>query len=107
MSGGGDAKSDASTAVMGAAGTAGAAASDAVSAAGAKIDDGQITAKVNAGLAADSNLSAIRIDVDTKDGVVTLKGPVPNAAAKERAAEIAKGVSEVKSVDNQLTVNAS
>jgi hypothetical protein len=98
---------DASTAVMGAAGTAGTAVSNAASTMGDKIDDGQITARVNAGLAADSNLSAIRIDVDTKDGVVTLTGPVPNAAAKERAAEIVKGVSEVKSVNNQLTVSAS
>ena len=37
-----------------------------------KIDDATITSKVNAALAADKDLSAVKIDVDTKDGVVTL-----------------------------------
>lgn len=71
---------------------------------GEKIDDAQITAKVNAGFASDSELSAIRIDVDTRDGVVTLTGPAPTAAAKERATEIAKNIKDVKSVNNQLQV---
>jgi osmotically-inducible protein OsmY len=69
--------------------------------------DAGITAKINAGLAADKDLSATRIDVDTKDGVVTLTGPVPNDAAKDRAADIAKNVKDVKSVNNQLTVKAA
>lgn len=91
--------------------TAGAKAADATATAagtiGEKLDDATITAKVNAGLAADSDLSAIRIDVDTKDGVVTLSGPAPTAAAKDRAAEIARNVQGVSSVKNQLTVRAS
>lgn len=74
--------------------------------AGAMIDDAGITAKVNAALAADKDLSAIRINVDTKDGVVTLSGPAPTATAKDRASELAKGVQDVKSVNNQLTVTA-
>jgi len=100
------APADSNTSVMGAP-SIGAAASNAASNIGERIDDGQITARVNAGLAADGDLSAIRIDVDTRDGVVTLTGPVPNATAKSRAEEIAKRVSEVKSVNNQLTVSAS
>lgn len=95
------------TAVMGAPASIGAAASNAAGTVGERIDDGQITARINAGLAADSELSAVRIDVDTSDGVVTLTGPVPNAAVKERAGEIAKAVTEVKSVKNQLTVSSS
>ncbi len=79
------------------------------SAAAAKVGDavGDIatTASVNAKLAADSELSAIKIDVDTKDGVVTLTGPAPNAAAKARATDIAKAVDGVKTVNNNLTVN--
>jgi len=75
-------------------------------AAGAKIDDASITAKVNAELATDKDLSAIRIDVDTKDGVVTLSGPAPSATARERASEIARNVKGVTSVNNQLTVKA-
>lgn len=100
-------RQDSNTAVMGAPSSTGATTSNAGTTMGERIDDAQITARVNAGLAADSNLSAIRIDVDTKDGVVTLSGPVPNATAKERAEEIVKGVNEVKSVNNQLTVSAS
>ena len=68
------------------------------------VSDAEITAKVNAGLAADKDLSAIKINVDTKDGIVTLNGPVPNAAAKSRASDIARNVKDVKSVNNQLTV---
>ncbi len=101
-----DAAADAKTAVMGAAAETKAAVSSAGETMGAKIDDAQITAKVNAGLAADKDLSAVKINVDTKDGVVTLMGPVPNGAAKARAADIAKNVKDVKSVNNQLTASA-
>jgi|JI10StandDraft_1071094.scaffolds.fasta_scaffold372201_2 hyperosmotically inducible protein len=85
-------------------------AADATKTAGANAVDGSfdamITAKVNTGLAADKDLSAIKINVDTKDGVVTLSGPAPTAAAKERAAEIAKNVQDVKSVNNNLVVGS-
>jgi hyperosmotically inducible protein len=42
--------------------------------------------------------------VDTKEGVVTLNGPAPNAAAKSKATDIAKQVQGVTSVNNQLVV---
>ena len=71
-----------------------------------KVDDAAITSKVNAGLAADKDLSATKIDVDTKNGVVTLTGPAPSAGARERATEIARNVKGVSSVNNQLTVKA-
>ncbi len=71
---------------------------------GEKVDDMQITTRVNAGLAADKDLSALRIDVDTKDGVVTLMGTAPTATAKARAEEIARNAKDVKSVNNKLSV---
>ena len=71
------------------------------------VDDAQIVTKINTGLAADKDLSVFKIDVDSKSGMVTLKGSVPNDQAKSRAAEIAKATKDVKSVDNQLTVSAS
>jgi hyperosmotically inducible periplasmic protein len=71
-----------------------------------KVDDAMITTKVKAGLAADKDLSAIRIDVDTKDGVVTLTGPAPSASAREQATELAKNVKGVTSVNNKLAVKA-
>jgi osmotically-inducible protein OsmY len=77
--------------------------SAAASVAGA-MDDASITAAVSTGLAKDPDLSAIKIDVDTKGGQVTLSGPAPNAAAKARAEEIAKSVKGVSAVDNKLEV---
>ncbi len=78
----------------------------AVMGAGAHVDDGKVTTQVKAGLSADKDISAAHVDVDTKDGVVTLKGTVPTAAAKARAGDIARHVKDVKSVDNQLQVKA-
>ena len=68
------------------------------------VDDASITAAVSTGLAKDPDLSAIKIDVDTKGGQVTLTGPAPNAAAKARAEDIAKAVKGVSGVDNKLEV---
>lgn len=82
------------------------AAKDAGAAVASSVDDASITAAVSAGLAKDPDLSAIKIDVDTKGGTVMLKGPAPNAAAKSRAEEIAKNVKGVSSVDNQLEVKS-
>jgi hyperosmotically inducible periplasmic protein len=79
-------------------------APDSASRASDRMGDMQITTRVNAGLAADKELSAMRIDVDTRDGVVTLMGTAPTATAKARAAEVAREVRDVKSVNNQLTV---
>jgi hyperosmotically inducible periplasmic protein len=98
---------DRATAKTGAAANSAADSTKAMGAsAGAKVDDAGVTAKVNAALAKDKDLSAIKIDVDTKDGVVTLSGPAPSATAKQRASEIARSVSGVTSVNNQLTIKA-
>jgi hyperosmotically inducible protein len=82
------------------------AAKDAGAAVSATVDDAAITASVSAGLAKDPDLSAIKINVDTKAGAVSLKGPAPTAAAKARAEEIAKGVQGVTSVSNELEVKS-
>jgi len=70
-------------------------------------DDTVITASVNAGLLKDPDLSALKIDVDTRAGVVSLYGPAPSAAAKDRADAIALAVKGVVRVDNRLTVKGS
>ena len=71
------------------------------------VDDMAITASVAAGFAKDADLSAIKIDVDTKNGNVTLYGPAPTAAARDRATTIAKSIKGVNSVDNKLVIKAS
>lgn len=70
------------------------------------IDDAAITAQVSAGLAKDPDLSAVKINVDTVNGKVTLNGPAPSTVARERAETIAKAVTGVTSVNNQLVVTA-
>jgi len=70
--------------------------------AGALLADGAITAKVKAALIADPAVDAMRIDVDTQAAVVTLSGQLPDTAQSERAAQIARGVEGVKSVENRL-----
>ena len=71
----------------------------------AETDPG-VTTAVKAKLAADDTVKAYRIDVDTQDKVVTLKGEVDTAAARTRAVEIAKGTAGVRDVVDQLTVQA-
>lgn len=70
----------------------------------AAIDDATITAEVKAGLAKDADLSALKINVDTVGGKVTLNGPAPTTVARDRAETIAKAVNGVTSVNNQLVV---
>jgi hyperosmotically inducible periplasmic protein len=72
--------------------------------AGDKMKDASITTKVNAELARDNDLSALKINVDTASGNVVLRGSAPNAEARDRATLIAQRVEGVLSVDNQLTV---
>ena len=69
-------------------------------------DDALIAAKVTTGLAADKNLSALRIKVEAQGGVVTLRGPALTVAARARAEEIARNVRGVTSVNNQLGAQA-
>jgi hyperosmotically inducible protein len=68
--------------------------------------DATITGKVKSALAADVGLKTVTsINVDTDaGGVVTLKGKVDSADMKKRAEAVAKKVSGVKSVKNQLEV---
>jgi hyperosmotically inducible protein len=63
-----------------------------------------ITSDVKMRLLADSDTPATDINVDTRNGVVTLFGMVPNAAAKSAAEADAKKVSAVKRVMNELQI---
>ncbi|MDA8520822.1 BON domain-containing protein [Acidovorax sp. NCPPB 4044] len=100
----GEAASDAQRRMEAAATEASQASRQAAARAAEVMDDAGITAKVTAGLAQDAELSAIKIDVDTRNGIVTLSGPVKNDVARERASRIAENVKGVNSVVNQLTV---
>jgi len=67
-------------------------------------EDPAITASVKSKMALDTTVPAMKINVDTKDGAVTLTGEVESDAAKQKAETIAKGVEGVKSVKNNITV---
>jgi osmotically-inducible protein OsmY len=71
---------------------------------GRNIDDTNITAAVKTQLARDKASSLTRIDVDTTSGVVALNGTVESAEQRARAEQIARGVSGVKRVINNLQV---
>ena len=71
---------------------------------GTAAHDMWITSDTKMRLLADSRTPATAIDVDTRDGVVTLWGSVPTAAAKTAAEENARKVSGVRRVVNQLQV---
>jgi hyperosmotically inducible periplasmic protein len=66
--------------------------------------DAWTTMKVKTVLAFHKNVSASGTEVDTADGVVTLKGKAESEAQKELTTEYARDVEGVKEVDNQLTV---
>lgn len=74
---------------------------------GEKISDGWITTKLNWFFVGEDLLKDSKIDVDTKDNVVTLKGTVASQAGRARAVELAKATEGVKTVVNQLTINTS
>lgn len=74
---------------------------------GTAVEDAAITASIASELVKDADLSAVKIDVDTNAGVVTLNGPAPTVAASNKATTIAKRIKGVVSVNNKLVVKSS
>lgn len=72
--------------------------------AGQAVDDVTIGTKLKAALAADPELSALKINVDTMQGAVKLRGEVKSVALRRKAEDMARKIEGVKSVDNQLLV---
>jgi hyperosmotically inducible periplasmic protein len=66
---------------------------------GQAIDDTLITTKVKASFAADPQVSALAITVETENGVVTLSGVVESEAERQRAIQLAQGMEGVKRVN--------
>lgn len=68
------------------------------------VGDATTTAAVKTKLVADTNIEARHIDVDTMNGVVTLKGEVASDEQQELAERIAKNTNGVHKVVNDLAV---
>jgi hyperosmotically inducible periplasmic protein len=71
---------------------------------GTVIDDATITAGVKLKFAKDDLVRAYKIDVDTKDGMVTLTGTVKSEAEAKRAIALAESEEGVKRVSSVLQV---
>jgi hyperosmotically inducible protein len=74
--------------------------------AGQTVDDATVTAKVKAALMAEDGVDGTKINVDTFNGRVTLKGEVPKNMI-DRAVQVAKGIEGVKDVDNRLSASGA
>jgi hyperosmotically inducible protein len=66
------------------------------------LDDAAITTEVKAKLTSEKATRLTGVNVDTIDGTVYLTGTVPDAAAKQRAAALARQVDGVIAVENDL-----
>ena len=71
---------------------------------GEYIDDSAITSKVKTSILADSKLKVFQINVKTFKGTVQLSGFVDSSEMASRAAEVARTVNGVKTVNNSLIV---
>jgi osmotically-inducible protein OsmY len=70
------------------------------------VSDDTLIDRVRMKLAADQIVKGGAIGVDVKEGVVTLSGTLDSEKKKDKAAKLAKKVSGVKSVVNQIQVVA-
>jgi hyperosmotically inducible protein len=70
------------------------------------VSDSWITSKTKIALYSDERVKGTQVSVDTKNGVVHLRGKVDSDESKAAAAEVAKGIEGAKSVKNDLQVVA-
>ena len=73
-------------------------------AAGEYFDDAATTSRVKKAIYDEPSLKVTSISVSTNDGVVRLAGSVKSRGAAVRAANVARKVSGVKAVKNELKV---
>jgi len=71
---------------------------------GQYVDDSTITARVKKRFAEDPDVAATRIDVKTLNGTVQLTGFAVTELERQRAADIARSVPDVRNVQNDVIV---
>lgn len=74
---------------------------------GEVLDDAGITMAVKGRLLKDPDVKGLRIDVDTREGVVYLTGSVRSDAEKVKATSLARDIKHVKNVVANLRVEKS
>jgi osmotically-inducible protein OsmY len=70
----------------------------------ADLSDGWITSKIQARYFADDDVKGRNIDVDTRDGVVTLRGTVHSYTERLQASAIARNTDGVREVHDELII---
>jgi osmotically-inducible protein OsmY len=71
---------------------------------GELLNDAALTSSIKGRLLADMSTPGLEIDVDAKNGMVTLSGTVPTRAAADQAVSIVRRTEGVKSVVDNLRV---
>jgi len=71
---------------------------------GAYVDDATITTQVKARMLSDSDVSGTSISVETLNGTVMLSGFATSTQEKATAETIARGVSGVTEVRNEIAI---
>jgi hyperosmotically inducible protein len=72
--------------------------------AGQKVDDATMLAKIKSSLLRSPEVEGLDVDVDVKDGVVTLSGSADTTTERASAEKIAKTSDGVKRVENRIVV---
>lgn len=72
-----------------------------------QVDDATLTAMVKSKLLWNSNTEGLDIDVESREGVVTLRGHARSAEAKELAGRLTENTEGVRGVNNHLSVSES
>ena len=73
--------------------------------AGGLADDTTVTSRIQAKFFLDPEIKTRRIDVDTQDGVVTVRGDVASDNERAQALILARTTAGVERVEDALTVN--
>jgi hyperosmotically inducible periplasmic protein len=68
------------------------------------VTDAALTAAVKTKLLADTRVGGLKIDVDSRNGVVTLSGTVRSQAEKDEALRLARETESVRNVEDKLTI---
>lgn len=69
-----------------------------------RIEDLTMTARIKSKLVMNQNVAARRINVDTKNAVVTLEGTVSNDQERDLIVQIAKNTDPVTEVKDKLEI---
>jgi hyperosmotically inducible protein len=74
---------------------------------GRRIDDARLHAAVKAAFELNRRLAPLPLRIEAEDGVVTLRGDVPDAATRALAEQVAGAVPDVRQVVSHLRLAAS